>query len=107
MRSRLPSWVLLLYLTIDLVNPFVPGAFRFTPDEGFVWVEGTPRHREGAGGLAAAAVTAPPPEAVTPERGRVAIREPAPARALGAWLVGVRTSDPPSCDFPPSDSDDH
>ena len=42
MGSRLPSWILLLYLAIDLANPFVPGAFRFTPEEGLVWVEAAP-----------------------------------------------------------------
>ena len=46
MRSRLPSWILLLYLAIDLANPFIPGAFRFTPEEGAVWVEGAPHSRE-------------------------------------------------------------
>ena len=32
MTSRLPSWILLLYVAIDLANPFIPGAFRFTPE---------------------------------------------------------------------------
>ena len=32
MRCRLPGWVLLIYLAIDLTNPYVPGAFEFTPD---------------------------------------------------------------------------
>ena len=33
MRSRPPSWILFLYVGIDLANPFALGAFRFTPEE--------------------------------------------------------------------------
>jgi hypothetical protein len=108
MRSRLPSWVLLLYLAIDLANPFVPGAFKFTPQEGLTWVEGAYLSREGT--------EAVPPEAkgpVPPPRRRVSEGAVLPsgklaqARDLAAWLAGVRTGDPPARDFPPPDSDDH
>jgi hypothetical protein len=106
MRSRLPSWVLLLYLAIDLANPFVPGAFRFTPEEGLVWVEGMSHARKEIGaGTSEARGPAPRQPASTRElRGPT---EPVRAWSLTDWLVRVRTGDPPPRDFPPPDSDDH
>src|SRR4030095_14111159 len=69
--SRLPSWILLVYLAIDLANPFVPGAVRFTPEEGLVWVEGMPR---------------PGTQRNADERGPMARRAPRAARARqNAW----------------------
>jgi hypothetical protein len=108
MRSRLPSWILLLYLAIDLANPFLPGAFQFTSEGGLVWVEGTsqPRMDAGAGASEASGHVASP-------RGKAfdgSLLIPGVARRTGyltAWLVRVRTGDPPAQDFPPSDSDDH
>lgn len=108
MRSRLPSWVLLLYLAIDLANPFVPGAFRFTPDEGIVWVEGVSHSRERANaGIPEARGSAPLPQGPASDDDPRVPGAPAPARHLTAWLVRVRTSDSPARDFPPPDSDDH
>lgn len=107
MRSRLPSWVLLIYLAIDLANPFVPGAFRFTPEEGAVWVEGTTPVRGGPSEAptgAATSISAAP----AADSGRRALRaRSARAERLIAWLVRVRTGDPSAHDVLPSDSDDH
>ena len=107
MRSRLPSWVLLIYLAVDLANPFVPGAFRFTPEEGAVWVEGTTQVRGGpseASAGAATSISAVPAR----DRGRRALRaRSSRAGRLIAWLVRVRTGDPSAQDVLPSDSDDH
>jgi hypothetical protein len=33
-------------MAIDFANPFVPGAFCFTPEGGLVWVERVPQARE-------------------------------------------------------------
>jgi hypothetical protein len=105
MRSRLPSWILLLYLAIDLTNPFVPGAFRFTLEEGFTWVEGTSHPREEAkAGTSETMGSAPPPRKTALES---SLGKPPQAWYLTSWLVRVRTSDPPARDLPPSDSDDH
>jgi hypothetical protein len=107
--SRLPSWILLVYLAIDLANPFVPGAVRFTPEEGLVWVEGMPR---------------PGTQRNADERGPMARRSPrdavasdlpvrAPIRGVTAaprltdWLAAVRAGDPPARDLPPPATDDH
>ena len=108
MRSRLPSWVLLVYLAIDLANPFVPGAFRFTPDGGLVWVEAMPHSREEANaGTSEASGSAPLPQRPTSGQGLLAPGAPASACHLTAWLVRVRSGDPSSHDFPPAYSDDH
>jgi hypothetical protein len=107
MGSRLPSWILLLYLAIDLANPFVPGAFRFTPEEGLVWVEGTSRCREGAGiGTSEVKGSAPLPPPAAPDERFVVPAAPARAGYLTAWLARIRTGDPAASDYPP-ESDDH
>ena len=108
MRSRLPSWVLLIYLAIDLANPFVPGAFQFTPQEGLIWVEGAHLSREGTEAVPFEAKgPVPPPPRRASEGAVLASGKFAQARDLAAWLAGVRTGDPPARDFPPADSDDH
>ncbi len=108
MRIWLPGWALLLYLAIDLANPFVPGAFRFTPEEGFVWVEGMSPGREGArSGVAAASVRARASHVPASSGELQAPTEPVRAWRLTTWLTRVRTGDPPARDLPPPGSDDH
>ena len=109
MWSRLPSWILLVYLAIDLANPFVPGAFRFTPEEGVMWVEAASHVREVVEADVVAgkrAGPAPIPRPV-PDGGELRAGGPIRAWHLTAWLAGVRTSDAPARDWPPPDSDDH
>ncbi len=108
MTMRLPSWAVLVYLAIDLANPFVPGAFRFTPQEGLVWVEGVSASRDGTRpGTSQATESAPIPPAPVSTDGLLVAAGPMPAGHLAAWLVRVRTGDPPAHDSPPSDSEDH
>jgi hypothetical protein len=109
MRSRLLSWILLLYMAIDLANPFVPGAVRFTPEEGLVWVEGMPHQREQGGGenQGTTGRRSPRDEVVSFRRARAPDRRTAPAPRLADWLTNVRTGDPPARDFPPPATDDH
>ena len=108
MRNRLPSWILLLYVAIDLANPFVPGAFRFTQEEGLVWVEAAPHSREAVDPSASRggerAPVPPRPGSGDEPRGSV---ETVRARPLAAWLVAIRTGDPPARDLPPPDTDEH
>jgi hypothetical protein len=107
MRSRLPSWALLLYLAIDLANPFVPGAFRFTAEEGVVWVEGMAQARQEVGARDSERVSGPSPRPpacdgqlrVAPTEGR--------AGCLVDWLALIRTGDPTIRDLPRPDADDH
>ena len=108
MRIWLAGWALLLYLAIDLANPFVPGAFRFTPEEGLVWVEGTSLGREGSrSAVGAARVRARAPHVPAASGELQAPTEPARAGRLTTWLARVRTGDPPARDLPPPSSDDH
>ena len=108
MKGRLPSWILLVYLAMDLANPFVPGAFRFTPEEGLVWVEAAPHARaEGRAGTSEVRGSAPFPGRPAVAGSGLTPGKPARAGHLTAWLVRVRTGDPPARDFPPSDSDVH
>ena len=108
MRSRLPSWILLVYLAIDLANPFVPGAFRFTPEEGLVWVEAAPHSREAVDpGPRGGGEIRPVPRRPASEgerRGSARARASAASRRLAGR---VRTGDPPARDRPPPDADDH
>ena len=109
MRIWLPGWALLLYLAIDLANPFVPGAFRFTPEEGFVWVEGMSLGREGtrSGGCGRRACELRRRTCRRPPGSLRAPTGPARAWRLTTWLARVRTGDPPARDLPPPSSDDH
>jgi hypothetical protein len=108
MRILLPGWALLLYLAIDLANPFVPGAFRFSPEEGFVWVEGISLGREGTrSGVGAASVRTQAPHVPASSGELRAPTGPVRAWRLTTWLARVRTGDPPARDLPPPSSDDH
>ena len=107
MGSRLPSWVLLVYLAINLANPLRPGAFQFTPEEGFVWVEAAYLSRGVRADTSEGRGLAPPARRRDLAGGIFAPQKPGRAGHLTAWLVRVRTGDPPAHDFPPSDSDDH
>jgi hypothetical protein len=108
MRSRLPSWILLLYLAIDLANPFIPGAFRFTPEDGAVWVEGAPLSREDLRAVGPVGVRSSPASPRLSAGGELR-GAPGPDRrgSLAAWLADVRSAEPPARDFPPPDADDH
>jgi hypothetical protein len=108
MRSRLSSWILLLYVAIDLANPFVPGAFRFTPEGGLVWVEGASPSREEVGaGTSEARGSALPLRRTASDDSLLVSGKLARAGPLISWLVHVRTGDPPARDSPPLDSGDH
>lgn len=99
---------MLVYLAIDLANPFVPGAFHFTPQEGLVWVEGVSSSREGARpGTSQARESAPVPSVPASPEGPLVADGPISAGHLAAWLVRVRTGDPPAHDSPSPDSEDH
>jgi hypothetical protein len=106
MTGRLASWALLVYVALDLGNPFVPGAFGFTPERGLVWVEAMCHARPRLTvDTSEANDPVPEPRLLPTEGGHP--RSTRPSRDLAAWLVGVRTGDPPARDLPPSGSDDH
>jgi hypothetical protein len=103
MKARRTVLAFLLYVSLDLGSPFIPGAFSFDPDE---CVEGVGCPRSA---LDRADATAPM------SRSPVVRLAPSasPARAVGrsaqpvlAWLVDVREGTRASGD-PPSPVDDH
>jgi hypothetical protein len=107
MTGRLPSWVLLLYMAIDLANPFIPGAFRFTPEGGLVWVEGVPQARnvrshDGQGAVMAVFGRSDAADA----NGPAVTAQPAVQARGMAWPARVRTVAPPAREGPNED-DDH
>jgi hypothetical protein len=107
-RTRLPSWILLAYVAIDFANPFVPGAFRFTAENGLVWMEGMPQLREGTRvSLLDAKGPARPVSGVAPGRSLLVPGQPTRVEHFYSWPVGIRTGDPPARDSPPCDTDDH
>lgn len=103
--NRTFTLVLLLYLTIDLCNPFVGGAFRFNADES---TEVTQLRQNGK--IMAAASTAIVPVAPVPDRQTLG---PQWARAtvrvgiVGLWLAGLRHDIDAKPDSPPPSEDDH
>lgn len=108
MAGRLPSWILLLYMAIDLANPFIPGAFSFTPEGGLAWVEGVSQARDdvrsddGQGAVMAAFGRNDAAEA----NGPTVTAQPALHARGMAWPARVRTVAPPAREGPAED-DDH
>ena len=108
MRSRLPSWILLTYLAIDLANPFVPGAFQFTPDEGLVWAEGTIRAREAPGaGIPETRQSVLPARMALSSPASLTSQRPGSPRRLALQPVRLRTGAESMPDASAPDSDDH
>jgi hypothetical protein len=100
--------MLLVYLAIDLANPFVPGAFCFTPEKGLAWVEAMSHPRPKLGTVSPEAMAPALPSHVTPTEGaRERPSEPVRTPDLTAWLAGIRTRDPSTRDLLPPDSEDH
>ena len=104
MTRRRMMLAFLMYITLDLSSPFVPGAFNFDPDE---CVEGihrasSPEERADASApptrtLMVALVPSPRSAARPVARGRHAVLE---------WLVDSREDARASGDSPPP-SEDH
>jgi hypothetical protein len=105
--GRLPGWVLLAYLLMDLGTPLVPGVFRFSLEDGVVWMEAVSDRR--AAGVTPTASTAAPLSAMAPAAPSAAPRRVwrPPGRALLGFLTDVRSGDPPARDLPSTSTDDH
>jgi hypothetical protein len=104
MNRRGMMLAFLLYLTLDLSSPFVPGAFNFDPDE---CVDGIRRASSSHERADATALPARSPVAplVCPQTSPV--RPPAGGRhAVLEWLVDSREDSRASGDLPVP-SEDH
>ena|SRR5438046_1893978 len=103
--NRKCTLALLVYLTLDLCNPFMPGAFRFSIDES---TEVTQLKRDGK--IMAAASTAAVPVAPIPDRQTL---RPQWARSIvrvgvvNFWLAGIRQDIVSKQDSPAPSEDDH
>jgi len=104
MARRRMLLAFLLYLTLDLSNPFVAGAFNFNPDE---CVEGIQRTSSSPQRADAPALPVRVPMV------RLGLPSPSPARPLAGgrhtvleWLVDSREDTRASGD-PPLPSEDH
>jgi hypothetical protein len=101
------TWALalLVYLTLDLCNPFLGGAFRFSADESAEVIQ---LRRDGR--TVAAASTVGVPVAPVPDRQPVRSQW---ARAAGRvsivnlWLAGLRHDIVSKYDSSPPSEDDH
>lgn len=96
MKGRRLTLLFLLYVSLDLSNPLIPGAFNFNPDES---VDAVLRYREGAAPpLAVHWTPTPPPrlDADTGARpGAAADRLVGLLRHVDEWLVDVRRAHAP------------
>ena len=105
MIARPLTLAVLLYLTADLANPFMPGAFHFSPEESVEATGSTQRARRPTVSSSRFKVTPLGPERVSnlsrPERGAGA-----PPTAFDEWFVDLRRSHTPFHE-PPSAADDH
>lgn len=102
MTARRFVLLLGLYVTLDLTNPFMPGAFNFNPAES---VEGIrPEHEVFRSRLAAHADPLPTRDAAL-KHAVVAPRpaEPWEPRAVSAWLVDLRQRQSSVSEPPPTE----
>ena len=94
MRARRLTFLFLVYVSLDLSSPFIPGAFNFNPDES---VDGVHRRRDPRI-LRLAVATTPPPmtdSSPAPSARSAATGTPRDARPATEWLVDVRRAHAP------------
>jgi hypothetical protein len=104
MRGRLATLAFILYVALDLSNPFHPGAFNFDPEE---CIEAAPREQEQAS--VDCALDGPRLRAEADSARPVVPRAPASAPRT-AWRLPAplaHAASPPSSGSPPSPVEDH
>jgi hypothetical protein len=101
-NARRLTLLLVLYVGLDLANPFMPGAFNFDPDESFEGVHVQIHVIRPQFAVVSSAPSARPAldrRSTTPTSGR-------PDKILREWRVDLRQShDAPSA--PPPPGEDH
>lgn len=91
-----------LYVTLDLANPFMPGAFQFDVDSS---VEAT--RRQPPSPVMRLAAPDAPPAALDRASPSARVQQPiGPRPTVGAWLGDLRARHPAPAE-PPAPSDDH
>jgi hypothetical protein len=103
MRYRRIALVIALYVTVDLTNPFVGGAFSFNAEES---MDGVARQHERLLHQAAAVPLPMPTGEDNPGIARPAPAQAFLSRSLGEWFVHLRLAHAPHSD-PQSPTEDH
>jgi len=93
-RARRLTFLFLVYVTLDLSSPFIPGAFNFNPDES---VDGVQRSRDPRVVRMAITTTPPPLAGPAPDSPALSAKALArrDARPTSEWLVDVRRAHAP------------
>jgi hypothetical protein len=93
-RARRLTFLFLVYVSLDLSSPFIPGAFNFNPDES---VDGVQRPRDPR--VVRMAITTAPSPLAGPSLDSPALSANAVARRAASpvseWLVDVRRAHAP------------
>jgi hypothetical protein len=105
MMARLLAIVVLLYVSADLANPFMPGAFRFSPEES-VEATGNTRHARRPTVSSSRFKGEVPRTVRVSDRSRSEHGAEAPTTAFNDWFVDLRRAHTPFHE-PPSSADDH
>jgi hypothetical protein len=103
MRYRRIAFMVALYVTVDLTNPFIGCAFNFSPEES---IDGLSRSDERLLPQEAPAVLPTPPGGDHARIARLAPTWRFTARVLGGWLAQMRQGHAPNSD-PQSSTEDH
>jgi hypothetical protein len=99
MRARRLILLLGLYVSLDLTNPFMPGAFTFNPDDS---VDGVCLHYEVFRSRLAA-IPAPPSIRDAAMKRPVVTPQPADPPAVSEWFVDLRQRQSSSSEPPPTE----
>ena len=99
MRARRLILLLGLYVSLDLANPFMPGAFNFNPDDS---VDGVRLHYEVFRSRLAVIPTPPSIRDAALKR-PVVTPQPAEPPAVSEWFVDLRQRQSSSSEPPPVD----
>jgi hypothetical protein len=94
--------LLIVYVALDLSNPFMPGAFRFNPDES---VEVCLSEAQRVTSQPGAASAAGPPRGGVRDRARLARTVTPDVFAVSQWLADLRQPHAPERDSPPPGED--
>ena len=99
MRARHLIFLLGLYVSLDLANPFMPGAFNFNPDDS---VDGVRLQYEVFRSRLAVIPTPPSIRDAALKR-PVVTPQPADPPAVSEWFVDLRQRQSSSSEPPPTD----
>lgn len=104
MRGRLTTFAFVVYVALDLSNPFMPGAFTFNPEQCVEATQSAER-QVAAGGIAGEATPARPREPLA--AGHHLVRRVVAPESRTAWRspVPVAHAAPPPSSRP--SSEDH